>query len=177
VNALAKDEVGKYLNTHFVAAFQKVGTFQKVGEAKQGGNVASYFCTADGRVLHVVAGPVDGPTLLKEARWVVENWKLAQLDVKTTPQLKAFFAKAHARRLATEHNLDLKKILPEIRKDSRSITPDTLYQQPWFRNLNAQGRVHLILAAFPLVKIEQIYRVIFEKVLNEKISTSPVAMK
>jgi hypothetical protein len=177
VNALAKEDVGKYLNTHFVAAFQKVGTFQKVGEAKQGGNVASYFCTADGRVLHIVAGPVDGQTLLKEARWVVENWKLAQLEVKTTTQLKAFFAKAHARRLADEHGLDLKKGLPGTGKGSPYVTPGSMYNQPWFLSQNSQGKVHLILAANPLVKIEQVYRVIFEKVLNEKISTNPVGAK
>ena len=60
MNALAKEKVGKYLNTHFVSAFQKVATFQVAGKAKQGGNVASYFCTHDGLVLHAIAGPVDG---------------------------------------------------------------------------------------------------------------------
>jgi hypothetical protein len=176
VNALAQEEVGKYLNTHFVAAFQKVGTFQKVGGAKQGGNVASYFCTADGRVLHAVAGPVDGATLLKEARWVVENWKLAQLETKNATQLKTFFAKAHADRLAAEHNLDLKKGWPG-KRGYTYLTPTTMYKQASFISLNSQGRVHLILTMSPLVKIEQVYRVIFEKVLNEKISTNPVAAK
>ena len=58
MNALADDRVGQYFNAHFVSAFQKVGTFKIVDGQKQGGNVAAYFCTADGRVLHVVAGPV-----------------------------------------------------------------------------------------------------------------------
>ena len=75
MNALADPEVGKYLNEYFVSAFQKVGTFRIVGRQKQGGNVASYFCAQDGRVLHVVAGPVNAATLLKEARWVVETVK------------------------------------------------------------------------------------------------------
>jgi hypothetical protein len=48
-----------------------VGTFRIVNGQKQGGNVASYFCTPDGRVLHLIAGPVDGDTLIREARWVV----------------------------------------------------------------------------------------------------------
>ena len=52
--------MGDYLNRHFVSAFQKVATFQIVnGAQKQGGNVASYFCTPEGRVLHAIAGPVD----------------------------------------------------------------------------------------------------------------------
>ena len=53
MNALANKEVGKYLNKHFVSSYQKVGTFKIVGKQKQGGNVASYFCAPDGRVLHV----------------------------------------------------------------------------------------------------------------------------
>jgi len=63
VNALANAEVGRFLNEHFVSSFQKVATFKIVGGQKQGGNVASYFCAPDGRVLHAIAGPVDAATL------------------------------------------------------------------------------------------------------------------
>src|SRR5207253_3715095 len=70
---LANAEVGKYLNEFFVPSYQKVATFKIVDGQKQGGNVASYFCAPDGRVLHVVAGPVDAATLLREAKWVVER--------------------------------------------------------------------------------------------------------
>ena len=82
MNALANPEVGKYLNEYFACSFQKVATFRVVGGQKQGGNVASYFCAPDGRVLHVVAGPVNSATLLKEARWVVETTKKAMADAK-----------------------------------------------------------------------------------------------
>ena len=67
MNALANDEVGNYVNQHFMASFQKVGTFKVVDGQKQGGNVASYFCTPDGRVLDAVAGPVNAAMLLREA--------------------------------------------------------------------------------------------------------------
>ena len=77
MNALANDEVGKYLNEYFVSSFQKVATFRIVGNQKQGGNVASYFCAPDGRVLHAIAGPVDAATMLREAKWVVETTKKA----------------------------------------------------------------------------------------------------
>ena len=80
MNALANDEVGKYLNEHFVSSYQKVATFKVVGGQKQGGNVASYFCAPDGRVLHVIAGPVDAATFLREAKWVVETTKLAMKE-------------------------------------------------------------------------------------------------
>jgi hypothetical protein len=106
VNALASPEVGKYLNENFVSAFQKVATFKIVGKQKQGGNVASYFCAPDGRVLHVVAGPVDAATLLQEAKWVVENTRKA-IDASKGDggKFKAFFRKAHAERLQAEYGL------------------------------------------------------------------------
>jgi len=91
--------VGKYLNENFVASFQKVATFRIVGGQKQGGNVASYFCAPDGRVLHVIAGPVDAATMLREAKWVVETTEKAMDDAKGDgAKFKAYFRKAHAER-------------------------------------------------------------------------------
>jgi hypothetical protein len=106
VGALANPEVGKYLNEYFVSSYQKVATFKIVGGAKQGGNVASYFCAPDGRVLHVVAGPVNAATMLHEAKWVVETTKAALKEAKEDGgQFKAIFRKAHAARLKAEHGL------------------------------------------------------------------------
>jgi hypothetical protein len=111
VNALANPEVGKYLNEYFVASFQKVATFKIVGAQKQGGNVASYFCAPDGRVLHVIAGPVDAATLLKESKWVVETTKKAMVEAKDDgAKFKALFRKAHAERLKTEHGLTVEPV-------------------------------------------------------------------
>jgi len=106
VNALANPEVGKYLNENFVASFQKVATFRIVGNQKQGGNVASYFCAPDGRVLHIVAGPVDAATLLREAKWVVEATKKAMDESKGDgAKFKAYFRTAHADKLKAESGL------------------------------------------------------------------------
>jgi hypothetical protein len=59
-----------------VAAHQQVGSFEVVNQAgvlvKNGGNVASYFCTPDGRVIHAVTGPVPAEDLLAAARWAVD---------------------------------------------------------------------------------------------------------
>jgi hypothetical protein len=156
---LTNAEVGKYLNSSFVSTYQKVGTFTINGGQKQGGNVASYFCTPEGRVLHAIAGPVDAEVLLREARWVVETAKLAQLDgAKNDMRLKTFWRKAHAERLRQEHGMDLTRA---GRKGGR-------------QTLNNPGRVHLLLTTAPLPRLEQIYKLIFEKVLNEKVSTAPV---
>ena len=106
MNALADPQVGEYLNEHFISAFQKVGTFLIVNRQKQGGNVASYFCAQDGRVLHVIPGPVNAPTLLKEAKWVVETAKEAiDEHEKNKTSIKAFFRQAHAKRLKREHGM------------------------------------------------------------------------
>ena len=96
MNALTNPELGKYLDEHFVSAFQKVGTFRIVGRQKQGGNVASYFCAQDGRVLHVVAGPVNAQTLLREARWVVDTVKKSLEETeKNGKSFKAQFRQVH----------------------------------------------------------------------------------
>jgi hypothetical protein len=158
VNALARPEVGKYLNDSFVSTFQKVGTFTLAGAQKQGGNVAGYFCTPDGRVLHAVAGPVDAAAFLREARWVLETHKLARLERRDgAVELAAFFWDGHAQRLRAEHGLNL---------EAGGAAAGAL---------NNQGRVHLILAAAPLGRLEHVYKLIFEKVLGETVSIAPVA--
>jgi hypothetical protein len=217
VNALANPEVGSYLNESFVSSFQKVATFRIVaGGQKQGGNVASYFCAPDGRVLHVVAGPVDAATLLREATWVVETTKQAMAESKGDgAAFKAYFRKAHAERLRREHGLVVEAVTfdpPEGQDASAALTyrdpsgrplapvlppppidgPDVTFrfaQETAARSLGAapvadrkggrwvlgnQGRVHMLLAAHALTKIDKIYGSIFEGILGEKVSTKPV---
>jgi hypothetical protein len=216
VNALANVKTGKYLNEYFVSSFQKVATFRIVGAQKQGGNVASYFCAPDGRVLHVVAGPVDGPTLLREAQWVVETTKKAMAEAKDDgARFKAYFRKAHAERLRQEHGLVVEPVTfdpAEAQDENSALTyrdpsgrplaprlpeppidgPDVTFkvqQELAARSAGAapvrdrkgrgwvlgnQGRVHMLLAAHSLMKIETMYATIFEKILGEKVSTRPV---
>jgi hypothetical protein len=110
VNALARPEVGEYLNPRFVSTYVKVATFKIVGAQKQGGNVAGYFCTPDGRVLHAVAGPVDARTLLREARWAVDTYKLFQQEMRESDdpaKLRTCFFKAHADRLRSQYGVNL----------------------------------------------------------------------
>jgi len=180
VGALTNPELGKYLNENFSSSFQKVATFKIVGGQKQGGNVAAYFCAPDGRVLHVIAGPVGEQTLLREARWVVETWKLAQLQGadKTVAKLKLFLRKVHAERLREEHNLDLRRVpLPNVA--SQQATPALLMERTlnWRPGLDNAGRVHLLLACYPLVRIEEVYGLVFERILNQPLSTVPVVQR
>ena len=181
MNALANAEVGDYLNKHFAASYQKVGTFQLVRGQKQGGNVASYFCTPGGEILHAIPGPVDAATLLREARWVVETRKMALLDAGgDARKIKQAFRQAHVDRLAHADRLAEAaakvnwKHLP-FNEPSETVIAKWMDTSPVARQLDQQGKVHLLLALYPLVKLDQAYKVVYEKVLNEKISTQPVS--
>jgi hypothetical protein len=216
VNALADKKVGEYLSKYFVSSFQKVATFKVVGKQKQGGNVASYFCAPDGRVLHVVAGPVNATTLLREAKWVVETATKAVKEAKKDgAKFKALFRKAHAQRLREEYGLVVEPVTydpPDPQDEKNALTyrdpsgrplapklppppiagPDVKFElrqknldraatampvrdkggRRWV--LTNQGRVHLLMAAHSLVKIEKVYGSVFENILGEKVSTKPV---
>ncbi|MBY0522358.1 MAG: hypothetical protein K2R98_03130 [Gemmataceae bacterium] len=215
MNALANEEVGKFLNEYFCSSFQKVATFKIVGNQKQGGNVAAYFCAPDGRVLHLVAGPVNAPTLLAEAKWVVEATKKAVAEAKGDgAKFKAMFRKWHADRLREEHGLVVEAVTVDVAKQDpnsaltyndptgRPLAPvlppppiegpdvtfrakqDAEAKAPGAANvmdrkgrgwvLGNQGRVHMLMAAHSMGKIETVYGTIFENILGEKVSTKPV---
>jgi hypothetical protein len=220
VNALADPDVGKYLNENFVSSFQKVATFRITSSGqKQGGNVASYFCAPDGRVLHVIAGPVDASSMLREARWVVEAAKKAMAEsMGDSAAFKIYFRKAHAERLRREHGLRVEALtydLSDAGEGPSPLTyrdpsgrplapllppppidgPDVTFRaaqleacksagampirdrrgRPWV--LGNQGRVHMLLAAHALVKIEKLYGSVFENILGEKVTTRPVEIQ
>jgi hypothetical protein len=178
VNALAQKDVGDYLNKYFVASYQKISTFTLAqGGQKQGGNVASYFCTPDGRVLHAVAGPVSGAKLLEEARWAEEMWKLVELrDLRTFMQHQTLFRKVHLERLAAQHGLHWSaKQLPPLESLSATAPIGGPKVEAWLnRSGDTQGKVHLLLAAYPLPKLGRVYETVFRSILNQELSTAPV---
>ena len=141
--------------------------------------MASYFTLDDGSVLHVLAGPVDAGTLLREARWVVETRKLAIMTSHgDSAKYKTAWRKAHAERLQAEHGVTVNFKgngksgaadpfpswgLGTRKGGTRGVTGNT-----------AQARVHILLVNDPLVRIDKIYRVVFESILRQRTSTLPV---
>src|SRR5262249_20471348 len=104
-------------------------------------------------------GPVDESTFLREARWAVETYKMALLEGRgNAARQKAFFRKAHAERLLREHHYDIRGTAARSRRPA----------------LSRQGLVHRTLALHPLVKIADVYKYVFAKVLGEEVSTAPV---
>jgi len=136
VNALASPEVGKYLEENFVAAFQRVGTFRIVGAQKQGGNVATYFCAPDGRVLHAIAGPVDSKTFLVEAKWTVDTVRDAIKKSKGDGvEFKAIIRRAHADKLRSESGLVVEPVTFDPPKTDGGDSPLS-YSDPTGRPLS-----------------------------------------
>jgi hypothetical protein len=164
---------------NFETTYQKVGTFRVVNGEKQGGNVASYFCLSDGTVIHAVAGPLNARQFLQELRWAVDLRKLAASESGgDIAKYRAVVRKGHLERLAAEFRLKLAaNVLPAI---TRGAPPEPLPNQirtPAGRALATQGQVHVLLAYYPLPKLQQLYPIVFEDVLGEKVSTLPVVTK
>jgi len=115
VNALADPKVGKFINEYFVASFQRVGTFKIVGKQKQGGNVATYFCAPDGRVLHAIAGPVNAQQMLAEAKWVVDTTMSAMKAAGNDgAKFKSIFRTAHAAKLKAQYGIQVNPITYDV---------------------------------------------------------------
>lgn len=219
MNALADPKVGALINKYFVSAFQRVGTFRIVGQQKQGGNVAAYFCAPDGRVLHCVAGPVNAEQMYRETKWIVDLVYRAMREAKGDgARFKAIVRKAHADKLRQEFGLVVEPILydPPLAQDPKSALtyrdptgrplapklppppidgPDVKLRflqerlaknaaEPGFGQvrdvqrrlwvLSNQGKVHRLLSAHAMRKIEDLYGAVFEGILGERISTRPV---
>lgn len=103
-----------YFQQNFVAAYQQAGSFQVVDEngqlKKNGGNVASYFCTPTGRVIHAVTGPVNATVLLDEAKWAVENYRNAQKLASGESDLAMQVAQAHRQSRSSGNNGKIQQV-------------------------------------------------------------------
>ncbi|QJW93434.1 hypothetical protein [Frigoriglobus tundricola] len=164
---------------NFEATYQKVGTFRIVDGAKVGGNVASYFCLSDGTVIHAVAGPLNARQYLQELRWAADLRKMAASESGgSTAKYRAVLRKGHLERLAVESGVRLPpNALPPIVAGPPPVPTDKPLHTHVGRGLNNQGQVHALLAYYPLPKIQQLYTIVFEDVLKEKVSTLPVVTK
>jgi hypothetical protein len=189
---LAKEEVGKFVNKHFVSSFQRVGSFRIVQGQKQGGNVATYFCSTDGRVLHAIAGPVDAKTFLEEATWVVDATKDALQESKAdATRFKELMRKKHAERLEEKFGARVTPVLKDqalqnletatAYRDAKGRplapilpVPPIENQREVKKQLNNAGKVNRLFAANAMMKIEDLYGAIFEGILGETVTTKPV---
>lgn len=168
MNALADEKVGDFVNEHFVSAWQKVGTFQIVNGEKQGGNVASYFCRADGTVVHAVPGKVNAKAFLREARFAVELEKLARLNGDGSPlRAKLTVADGHQKRVRRE--------VGTVRDAEFGDWGQEFAAR--YGGLDRQTQMSAALMQRPLPKLEAVYPFVWEKILKERLDASPVAVR
>jgi hypothetical protein len=174
---LSNAAVGEFIGDNFEATHQKVGTFVVAGGQKQGGNVASYFCLSDGTVVHAVAGPLDAGQFLREAKWAAEVRKLAVAESGgEVSKYRATIRKAHVERLAVEHGVSIQlNALPKIAPGAPPVPVKNVLRTNAARRVGGtQGLVHLVLAHAPQPKLSQLYPIVFEGILKERLSALPV---
>lgn len=162
----------------------KVGTFQIVGDQKVGGNVASYFCLPDGSVLHAVLGPADARTFLSEARWAWDIRKTAMIlstDLVTgdvdASRLRDEISRAHRERFVAALPPDMaRKLRLDSPNPTRALFKKTLPAKlP--QHIDQQTQVHWLLASRSLARIDQVYPIVWEEILREKLSGLPVLIQ
>lgn len=145
MGALSDERVAQYLREHFVAAHQQVGSFEVTNQGgvlkKNGGNVASYFCTPDGRVVNAIVGPVPADDLLAAAQWAVDAYD------ESSPS-----AADRAPALAAKHR--------QAADDLRLLS----------RQVGGQTQIHELLEQKPLPPLNEVYRVIFEQILGQRVA-------
>jgi hypothetical protein len=172
---LSDGSVGEFIGDNFESTHQKVGTFLVADGQKQGGNVASYFCLSDGTVVHAVAGPLDARQFLREAKWATEVRKLAVAEAGgEVSKYRATIRRAHAERLAESGVPIALNALPEFAPGAPPVPSMNTLRLKSARRVGTQGQVHLLLAHAPLPKLSQLYPIVFEGILKERLSTLPV---
>ncbi len=146
---------------------------------KQGGNAASYFCLSDGTVLHAVAGPVKAETFLREARWAVDLRNLAITEARgDVGAYRAAVRRAHLERVREGTGYDLPpNTLPRLTRHAPPVPHRTLLRSRAATALGKPDQVSLLLAYYPLPRLEHLYPIVFEEVLGEKVSSLPVATR
>lgn len=154
-----------------MAAHQQVGDFVATNVngtiVKQGGNVASYFCTPGGRVIHAVIGPVSADELLKEADWALAAWN-------KTKQLRGLEAKQQ--QISAAHQAELPSS-PRARYSPPTASlhfPAGAWSSVAARLTGTQPqKVHQLMAEKPLAPLEDVYAYVFEQILGERVSSTP----
>ena len=190
------------MGENFIASYHQIGDFEVVkvnGKLqKNGGNVASYFCTPEGRVIHVTAKPVSADQLLREATWAVTTYR--QVQAQKPPTLLAqrqlieeahlshfnysrqdFYAKVREQlprvqqRYQQRYEEKMLAVYNEARRSSYSSksrykeSPLVLARRAAAKSLGGD-RAHQIMVAQPLAPFQEVYREVFEELTNERVT-------
>jgi hypothetical protein len=91
---------------------------------------------------------------------------------------RAAIRKGHLERLTSESGLTPQaNTLPRITLGAPPVPMNTQILHHNGQRAGTKGQVHILLAYYPRPKIQQLYPIVFEDILKEKISTLPVITK
>jgi hypothetical protein len=187
--ALAKPEVGDFLTKNYVSVHDKVGTFQVTSSSdgktanRNGGNVAAFFCTPSGYVIHAAAGPRTGEAFLAEAKWAVAVYSqilsdrslgAAQANAEKIPRITAALRQAHS----SAHDL-LNR--PDQNVPGRELVIHEPPSDPNLKGLDNAGRnqrkqVHKLFKTRAFEPLATIGPKVYTDILGEKVTTKDVQL-
>ncbi len=149
---------------------------------KNGGNVASFFCTPDVKVIHATAKPINADQLLREATWAVTTYReVLEQEPKSLPVQMKLVEQAHLKQLkqsSWDFDSKVRAELPRAQQDYRTKmqrdrncrcleSPLLVARRNAARSFGGD-RVHQIMLAQPLQPLQSVYREVFEKLTNER---------
>jgi hypothetical protein len=189
VQALARPEVGDFLTQHCVAVYDKVGTFKvNVGPdgktaTRDGGNVAAFFCSPSGYVIHAVAGPRTAEAFLAEAKWAVSAYTnivgkrglgSAAMQSGQVPRVTPALRQAHATalELITKPNA----FAPGLELVHHKPSPDPALRGIEQAGLKQREQVHRLLKSRAFEPLTVVGPEVYTKVLGEKVTTESVQL-
>jgi hypothetical protein len=162
--ALSNESVGEFVNEHFICSYQKVGVQRKFNGQRFGGNVVTYFCLADGTVLHAVMGPVTWKQFLDEATWIVDTLETAKRETKgDREKCDARIRKAHADRYVDEMKTYVFLRFPQL--PANQIPKSLPTARP--KLLPAPMQLEWMLASYHAPKLITLGKMVYQDLLNE----------
>ena len=187
--ALAKPEVGDFLSKHCVAVYDKVGTFQvnagpdDKNPNRNGGNVAAFFCTPNGHVIHAVAGPRTAEAFLAEAKWAVTVYSqilsdrslgVSQARADQVSRVTAALRQAHT------NAADLLN-KPSQSAPARELVVHEPPSDPKLKGLDDAGRkqrkqVHQLMKSLAFEPLAVVGPKVYTDILGETVTNQPVQL-
>lgn len=197
MGALSDPFVSQILGQKFIATYEQVGDFTALRVrdevVKQGGNVVSYFCTPDLRVIHMVKGPVEANELLAAAKWavrthdlikqspkaslddqmrIVQEAHLSELSVSTSDFRQAtMMALPSANLRYGSQYANAARYGCQCENGTTPKSPQVLARRMAMSQFgNHHDDVHSILAIEPMVSLPTVYEEYFKRLVNEDVS-------
>ncbi len=187
--ALAKPEVGDFLSKHYIAVHDKVGTFtvNVASDGKtpnrDGGNVAAFFCTPSGYVIHAVAGPRTSEAFLAEAKWATAVYTQILKDTgrnSLLPPADRISRVASALKQAHSDALELLNN-PNADGPAAELVRHTPSSDSKLKGLEAAGRkqreqVHRLFKSKAFEPLATVGPEVYSQILGEKVTAEHVKL-